>query len=464
MCRKFSLRRNSRITYTLFLLPLFLACISWTYFPSLATLAASHIFRYEVSPQASWLWQVTAGFFYTWYTFLAIGVGGIWALAAAFSAARSKAESRSLYPSVSFVVPAYNEEKNIPNCIKSLYRCAASYEGPCEIIVVDDGSSDYTYEVAWSAVELGRRTDPRVPGKVVRHSANLGKVEAVRTGANRSLGNLVAVVDADSCWSPDTLSRLVDYMLLNGKKAVTGYVHPSDGETELNPYVVLQQLEYSQGLGISRCAQSLGNNVLVVSGAIGLYDADTLRGILNESNIHSVTEDLEITLEMHKEGAEVGYVSLAKSSTIAPLSLRVLWNQRLRWFTGWLHNTCGIHRDMLFKKDWQTLLLWYCHVFEYMGAIVDIAALSVIPILFWFAPDRIFFVLCLFAFIPYGFLIGTVNQAIALKLAYNDHNYRSLLFYTPFYPIMRLINIVARLTSSVRYVLGDHGNWAKPRN
>jgi len=99
-----------------------------------------------------------------------------------------------------------------------------------------------------------------------------------------------------------------------------------------------------------------------------------------------------------------------------------------------------------------------------MGAIVDIAALSVIPILFWFAPDRIFFVLCLFAFIPYGFLIGTVNQAIALKLAYNDHNYRSLLFYTPFYPIMRLINIVARLTSSVRYVLGDHGNWAKPRN
>jgi len=63
-------------------------------------------------------------------------------------------------------------------------------------------------------------------------------------------------------------------------------------------------------LDISRCAQSLGNNVLVVSGAIGLYDADVLRGILNEKNIHLVTEDLEITLEMHERGAGVDYVSL----------------------------------------------------------------------------------------------------------------------------------------------------------
>lgn len=76
---------------------------------------------------------------------------------------------------------------------------------------------------------------------------------------------------------PDTLLKLVDYILLNGKKAVTGYVHPSDGNAELNPNVILQQLEYSQGLGRSRCAQSLGNNVLVVSGAIGLHDADVLR-------------------------------------------------------------------------------------------------------------------------------------------------------------------------------------------
>src|SRR3989337_3647966 len=99
--------------------------------------------------------------------------------------------------------------------------------------------------------------------------------------------------------------------------------------------VRLQRLEYSQGLSIGRCAQSLGDNVLVVSGAIGIYEANLLREILLEKNIRSVTEDLEITLEMHKKGAKVGYVSVAQSGTVAPTSLNALWNQRLRWFTGW---------------------------------------------------------------------------------------------------------------------------------
>ncbi|MCK4482919.1 glycosyltransferase family 2 protein, partial [Candidatus Bathyarchaeota archaeon] len=400
---------------------------------------------------------MTVQFFYAWYTFLAIGVAGVWVVAATLAKNRPVEGGKGRFPLVSFVVPAYNEEKNVSRCVKSLFRCAEKYGGLCEIIVVDDGSSDFTYEVAWATIELNRRRYPRVRGKVIRHSVNLGKVEAVKTGVNRALGSVIAVVDADSWWMPDTLVRLVDYMLSNGKKAVTGYVHPSDGDAELNPYVVLQQLEYSQGLGISRCAQSLGNNVLVVSGAVGLYDAEVLRGVLTEKNICSVTEDLEITLEMHKRGANVGYVNVASSLTIAPFSFDVLWSQRLRWFIGWLHNTLSIHKDLLLKKSWMTLLLWYCYLFEYFGAFIDLAALTVFPLLFWFAPDRIFFVLNLLVFVPYGFLIGVINQAIALKYAYNRHNYKSLLFYTPFYPILRLINIVARMTSSVKYFLGDHG-------
>ena len=453
--------------HLLFFIPFILAYVSWLYFPAFAQGFITSIFHYQASPkEASWLWCGAIRFFYTWYTFLAIGVAGVWAVAATLARREfeKKERKRLRYPMVSFIVPAYNEEKNVSRCIKSLYKCAEKYDGLCEIIVVDDGSSDYTYEIAWAAIAVNRRRLPRVRGRVIRHSANLGKIEAIKTGVNKALGSLVAVVDADSWWMPDTLTTLVDYMLSNGKKAVTGYVHPSDGDSELNPYVVLQQLEYSQGLGVARCAQSLGDNVLVVSGAIGLYDADVLREILNGKTISSVTEDLEITLEMHKRKADVGYVSLAKGLTIAPLSFNVLWSQRLRWFIGWLHNTLGIYRDLLFRKAWLTLLLWYCYIFEYGGAFVDLASLAAFPLLFWFAPDRILFVLNLLVFIPYGFLIGIINQTIALKYAYNSHNYKSLLFYTPFYPILRLINVMARLTSSVKYFLGDHGNWFYTKN
>jgi cellulose synthase/poly-beta-1,6-N-acetylglucosamine synthase-like glycosyltransferase len=452
--------KGFKITYLAFCIPFILAYASWRFFPIFAHWFITQTFNYEVSiQQANWLWYGTVHFFYSWYTFLAIGVAGVWAIAATLAKFQTKKAKRLSYPMVSFVVPAYNEEKNISRCIKSLFKCAEKYNGLCEIIVVDDGSKDYTYEVAWATIELNRSRRPQVRGKVVRHSVNLGKVEAIRTGVDRALGSLIAIVDADSWWLPDTLVKLVDYMLLNEKKAVTGYVHPSDGEPQVTPYVILQQLEYSQGLGIARCAQSLGENVLVVSGAIGLYDADVLRGILNEKSIRSVTEDLEITLEMHKRGKNVGYVNVATSLTIAPASFNVLWSQRLRWFTGWLHNTLSIHKDLLLKKSWLTLLLWYCYIFEYGGAFIDLAAMFAFPFLFWFAPDRIFFVLNLLVFVPYGLLVGVVNQAIALKYAYHRHNYRSLLFYTPFYPILRLINILARSTSTTKYLVGDRGNW-----
>ena len=92
--------------------------------------------------------------------------------------------------------------------------------------------------------------------------------------------------------------------------------------------------------------------------------------------MRSVTEDLEITLEMHREGAKVGYVSAVQSATVAPMGLRALWRQRLRWFTGWLHNTLGVHRGLMVQRRWLSVLLWYCYVFEFAGAFVDLAALG----------------------------------------------------------------------------------------
>ena len=459
---KVPLSKNSKIFYLVFCVPFILAFLSWVYFPILAQWIVAQIFGYELVEQAvNWVWYVAIRVFYSWYTFLAIGVAGAWAIAAMFARKKRVKPERHYYPMVSFVVPAYNQERNVSRCITSLFRCTEKYDGPCEIIVVDDGSGDYTYEVAWSTMEFNRRRYPQVRGRVVRHSVNLGKVEALKTGVNKALGSIVAIVDADSEWMPNTLVRLVDYKLSHGKKAVTGYVHPSaDGDASYL-YVLLQQLEYSQGLGVGRCAQSLGDKVLVVSGAIGLYDADLLRDILTEKSIRSVTEDLEITLEMHKRGAKVGYVGVAASSTVVPTSFGLLWNQRLRWFTGWLHNTLGIHRDLLLKKSWLTLVLWYCYIFEYVGAFVDLAALFAFPFLFWFAPDRVFFAFNLLVFVPYGFLIGIVNQAIALKYAYGKRYYYDLLFYTPFYPFLRLINILARSRSTVGYLLGDNGKWHK---
>ena len=452
--------KNFKITYLAFCAPFILAFLSWLYFPAIAQSITTGIFGYSTVEQAAnAIWYGMTRFFYTWYTFVAIAVAGTWVVAAVLARRRHVETKREFYPMVSFVVPAFNQEKNVARCIDSLFRCAAKYDSICEIIVIDDGSTDYTYEVAWSTIQLGHAKNPHVRGKVVRHSANLGKIEALRTGVSRALGGLISIVDADSEWTPETLVGLVDYKLSNGKKAVTGYAHPNGQGSEGNLYVTLQRLEYSQGLGIGRCAQGLGDNVLVVSGAIGVYDADLLREVLAERNVRSVTEDLEITLEMHKKGAKVGYVSSVRSCTVAPMSFNALWRQRLRWFTGWLHNTLGIHRDLMTKRSWLTALLWYGYVFEYFGAFVDLAALMAFPFLWVFAPDPVLFGLNLLVFIPYGLLIGVVNQAVALRFAYGSYRYRGLLLYTPLYPLLWLVNVLARSRSMLSYLMGNNGKW-----
>jgi cellulose synthase/poly-beta-1,6-N-acetylglucosamine synthase-like glycosyltransferase len=449
-----------RVIYLTLLVPFALAVLSWLYFPHLAQLIITNICGYTTTEQpANIFWTGTMWFFYTWYTFGAIGVAGVWITAAVFARRQRVKAKQEFYPMVSFVVPAYNEEKNVVRCVTSLFQCAENYQGNCEIIIVDDGSTDYTYEVAFSAAKTLHIQNPRVHCKVSRHMMNLGKTEALKTGINKALGQVIAIVDSDSEWTPYTLKRLVDYLLSNGKKAVTGYIHPKTEDPKDNFIVTLQQLEYSQGLAIDRCAQSLGNCVLVVPGAIGVYDADLLRDILTEANIRSVTEDSEITLEMHKRGAKVGYLNTARSNTHAPKVLRSLWHQRLRWVTGWLHNTLDIHVDLFRKRSWLSALLWYSFLFEYAGAFVDLAAIAAFPLLFWFAPDRLHFAYNLLVFAAYGLLISVVNQAVALKYAYDKVNHNALLLYTPFFPFLWLINVFARLRSVIGYLFGSRGTW-----
>ncbi len=456
------LAKNRRIRYVLFLIPFIIAYIFWQFFPLLAKYIIIHGFKYSPSPQeAHWLWSATLWFFYTWYTFFAIAICGFLIVAAWLWKKEVKSEPTEDYPMISFIVPAYNEERVIARCISSLFECCSQYSGPSEIIVIDDGSQDQTYEKAWATIQSDRRKWSGIPAKVVRHTANLGKAEAIRTGINKATGEIVATVDADTWWEPKALSNLVNYVYANNRAAASGYIHPSDGKDERNLYVILQMLEYSQGLSILRPAQGLGNAIMVVPGPMGIYRSEVLRDILNEKRIKSVTEDLEVTLEMQKRKTSIGYTDQARSATVAPTSFRNFWSQRLRWSIGWLDNLLSIHKELLFNRRWLSLLLWYNFFSGYVGAVMELAAMFSAPLFLFYAPDKIFFLYNFLLFLLFVFLVGVVQQAIALKFAYNNYNHRRLLLYTPLYSILRFINICARFNCLIRYALGKRGSWRK---
>lgn len=111
--------------------------------------------------------------------------------------------------SLSFVLPAFNEEANIAESIRRGCSVLARLEhqgliAEWEIVVVDDGSCDGTVARARGMVE------PRV--RVVSHSENLGYGAALRTGFDAAQGELVFFTDADLQFDVEELDRLVPFI------------------------------------------------------------------------------------------------------------------------------------------------------------------------------------------------------------------------------------------------------------
>ena len=120
---------------------------------------------------------------------------------------------------LSVVVPAYGEEDRIANTVVAL-RDALTVAGPCEIIVVDDGSSDATSAAAGAAGA----------DRVIRIPRNRGKGAAVRAGMLAATGHNVAFTDADLSYPPGQLLRLL-HEIDRGADVVVGSRRHIDTQT-----------------------------------------------------------------------------------------------------------------------------------------------------------------------------------------------------------------------------------------
>jgi hypothetical protein len=115
------------------------------------------------------------------------------------------------YSMVSFLVAAHNEEGTISKRVNTAFERATAHKGPSEVIVVDDGSMDSTYELAWEAVKANRAKWPNVPAKVVKLSTYMGKEEAIRFGSRKATGEIIETVNGETTPS---LPALMGHLLL----------------------------------------------------------------------------------------------------------------------------------------------------------------------------------------------------------------------------------------------------------
>ena len=117
---------------------------------------------------------------------------------------------------VSLLIPAYNEEENLPELMQEIDRFLRETGEDWEVVLVDDGSTDHTYEVA-------RRLAERYPFlKVVRHRRNLGVTDALITGARHATGEVFIFFPADLQHLPEDAHKLVQ-KIREGYDLVTGW-------------------------------------------------------------------------------------------------------------------------------------------------------------------------------------------------------------------------------------------------
>ncbi len=235
-------------------------------------------------------------------------------------------------PDVAVIVPAYNEEKVIVQTIASLL--ASTYRGRLEILVIDDGSRDQTYECARRAFDGETRLR-------VYQTPNGGKPAALNFGLRQTSAPIVVTLDADTIFRPDTIDMLVRHFADDRVGAVAGNAKVGN---RVNLLTKWQALEYVTSQNLDRRAFDLLNCITVVPGAVGAWKRELVDEV-GGFNTTTLAEDADLTIAIGKAGYKVVYDDEAIGLTEAPDTVRGLVRQRYRWMFGtaqaaWRHRDC----------------------------------------------------------------------------------------------------------------------------
>jgi len=312
-----------------------------------------------------------------------------------------------LSPKISIIAPAFNESKTIIDNIRTLLSL---YYNNFEVIIVNDGSTDDTFELMKDAYDLIRVNyyfDYRIPCERIKgvyrsknpsynrltiiDKNNGGKADSLNAGINISHSDLFVSIDADSIIEADSILKLVKPFLEEKEKKVIGtggvirIVNSCDVErghireikipAKLLPR--LQVLEYTRAFLLGRMAWSHLDGLMLISGAMGIFDRETVIKAGGYS-IRTVGEDMELVLRMRRymsendQKYEVTYIPDPLCWTEVPSDLKSMRKQRTRWTRG-LIESLRTHRKMFFNSNYGRLGLLgypYWFFFEWMAPLV----------------------------------------------------------------------------------------------
>jgi biofilm PGA synthesis N-glycosyltransferase PgaC len=339
---------------------------------------------------------------------------------------RPRRKPITLYPDITILVAAYNEEDSILSTLKSIEL--QNYAGKFEVIVINDGSTDSTM------IQLASISYPWL--RVIDLPKNTGKANALNKGLEQASFALTITLDADSYLYASALANLVGRFLgdPDNTAAVAGAVLVRNSRLKL--VTKIQEWDYFHGIAAVKRLQSLFQGTLVAQGAFSIYRTDVLREVGGWREC--VGEDIVITWAILEHGYRVGYCEDACSFTNAPDTFRQFIRQRQRWSRG-LIEAFKHHWPLLFHFRMVTIFIWWNLSFPLLDFIYTFSFMPGIVLalfgFYWLAGPMTLLVL------PLSMLVNYIMFTIQSKMFTEQglivrKNPLAFIFYALFYGII----------------------------
>jgi poly-beta-1,6-N-acetyl-D-glucosamine synthase len=338
-----------------------------------------------------------------------------------------------LYPGVSILIAAYNEEAGIGATIESVANL--NYVGPIEALVLNDGSTDRTVAEFHSAC-ADLRLPENINIRLLDFEQNRGKAAVLNSGLEVASHDLVCTIDGDSRLRSDSLKEIVERFLSDppGTMAVAGAVLVRNSRATL--VTAAQEWDYFHGISAVKRMQSMYHGTLVAQGAFSLYKKQALEAVGGWPD--SVGEDIVMTWAMLERGYRIGYAEDAIVFTDAPAGFGQFYQQRKRWSRG-LIEALQCHRGLLFKRRLSTLFVWWNLLFlplDLTFTFIFIPGLIAAVLGYYWIAGPLTLLLLPLALVWNGVIFRIQRQMFATKGLRVRRNVGGLLFYVLVYAIV----------------------------
>ncbi|MBI2557924.1 glycosyltransferase family 2 protein [Candidatus Woesearchaeota archaeon] len=271
-----------------------------------------------------------------------------------------KKQEKPFKPNISIVIPAYNEEKNIQECLDSISN--SNYPlSKIKVIVVDDGSTDSTIKILKKNKNL----------KILRQN-HLGKVEALNYGASKASNEFIVTIDADTILDKNCIRELLIPFADSSIGATTGNNNVRNKKSILGTF---QNVEYHLSNVIRNSFSSVFNSGAWISGSLACYRKKALKKIRYFKK-DTMAEDIDVALEMKKEGYTTITAPKAIGHTIVPVKFKDLYRQRVRWWIGTLQAIFKNRSLFSIKSPVPILFLYITHFWWTFFAFISLPIIA----------------------------------------------------------------------------------------